>query len=73
MTVLYVMVGVIILAVLFPPWEAPPSDPPAFLGFHPFWMPPTATAVISRMLLTIETMTTAIGGLYASWLFRRGR
>ncbi|MGE3153255.1 MAG: zinc-ribbon domain-containing protein [Nitrospiraceae bacterium] len=73
MPVLYVMIGILLLAFLFPPWESPPSEPPAFLGFHPFRKPPTATAVISRMLLIIETMTTVIGGVYASWLFRRRR
>lgn len=69
--ILYGMAGALVLAVLLPPWEAPPDDPPAFLGLHPFWMPPTPTAVVSRMLLTIETMTFAIGGIYGSWLFRR--
>ncbi len=69
--ILYGMAVVLALAVLCPPWEAPPDDPPAFLGLHPFWMPPTATAVVSRMLLTIETMTIAIAGLYAAWFFRK--
>lgn len=73
LTVLIAMAGLLILAVLIPPWEASPEDPPAFLGFHPFWAGPSATAVVSRMLLTIETTTIAIAGIYGSWLFRRGR
>ncbi len=64
------MTVLLILAVLFPPWEAPPADPPAFLGLHPLWSPPTPTAIVSRMLLTIETMTIAIGGIYLAWWFR---
>lgn len=67
---LYLMAAALILAVLFPPWEAAPNDPPAFLGLHAFWTPPTPTAVVSRMLLTIETMTIAIAGLYVAWFFR---
>lgn len=70
LSILYTMAAALVLAVLVPPWEAPPSDPPAFLGLHPFWTPPTPTALVSRMLLTIETMTIAIAGFYASWLFR---
>src|SRR5207244_11346965 len=34
LSVLYVMVGLLILAVLFPPWETPPGQSPEFLGFH---------------------------------------
>lgn len=71
LSVLYGMAVLLVLAVIVPPWEAPPTDPPAFLGLHPFWSAPTPTAIISRMLLTIETTTIAIGGLYSSWLFRR--
>ena len=70
LSVLYGMAAVLVLAVVFPPWERPPTDPPGFLGLHPFWSAPTPTAVISRMLLTIETTTIAIGGIYLSWLFR---
>ncbi len=67
---LYGMVGVLILAVLIPPWETPTSQPPAFLGFGYFWAPPAPDAVISRLLLTIELTTLAVTGLYFSWLFR---
>ncbi len=73
LTVLIAMAGLLLLAVLIPPWEASPEDPPAFLGFHPFWASPTATAVVSRMLLTIETTTIAIAGIYGSWFFRKRR
>lgn len=73
--ILYGMVASLILALLFPPWETPPGLPPAFLGFHFFWDPPAsseggATAVVSRLLLTIELVTIAVAGLYFSWLFR---
>jgi hypothetical protein len=71
-TILYLMVGILILVVLFPPWETPPDQPPAFLGFYSLWSRPKE-GVVSNMLLIIETMTTAIGGIYASWLFRRRR
>src|SRR5262249_62322332 len=67
----YVMVGVLILAVLFPPWETPPPQPPNFLGMHFILTPPTPDAVVSRLLLTIELVTIAIAGLYASFLFRK--
>lgn len=70
LTALYTMALALVLAVLIPPWETPPTDPPAFLGLHPFWTPPTPTAVVSRMLLTIEAMTIAIAGFYVSWFFR---
>ena len=69
--VLYGMVAVLILAVLFPPWETPPSQPPDFLGMHFILSPPTPDAVVSRLLLTIELVTVAIAGLYASFLFRK--
>ncbi len=69
--ILYVMVGVLILAVLFPPWETPPSQPPSFLGMHFILAPPTSDSVVSRLLLTIELVTIAIAGLYASFLFRK--
>jgi hypothetical protein len=65
------MVGLLILAVLFPPWETPPSQPPDFLGMHFILAPPTADAVVSRLLLTIELVTIAIAGLYGAFLFRR--
>ena len=70
LSVLYGMAAVLMLAVFFPPWEAPPSEDPAFLGMHPFWSAPAPTAVVSRMLLTVEAMTITIGGLYLAWLFR---
>lgn len=73
--ILYAMVAALILALLFPPWEAPPGLPPAFLGFHFFWDPPAplegdAMPVVSRFLLTIELVTIAVAGLYFAWLFR---
>lgn len=71
LNVLYGMVGVLALAVLFPPWEAPPNQPPEFLGMHFVLSPPTPEAVVSRMLLTIELVTITIAGLYGSFLFRK--
>lgn len=71
LNVLYGMVGTLILAVLFPPWETPPTQPPEFLGFHSVLSPPTPEAIISRMLLTIELTTVTIAGLYAAFFFRR--
>lgn len=68
---LYGMVGMLILAVLFPPWETPPTQPPEFLGFHSVLSPPTPEAIISRMLLTIELVTLTIAGLYAAFLLRK--
>jgi hypothetical protein len=69
--VLYGMVAVLILAVLFPPWETPPSQPPEFLGLHFILAPPTPEAVVSRLLMTIELVTIAIAGLYGAFLFRQ--
>ena len=71
LNVLYGMVGTLILAVLLPPWETPPNQPPEFLGFHSVLSPPTPEAIISRMLLTIELTTVTIAGLYAAFFFRR--
>jgi hypothetical protein len=72
--ILYLMAGGLILALIVPPWETPPTQPPAFLGFH-FVLdaPPagTETGVISRLLLTVEVVTIAVAGLYFSWLFRK--
>ena len=68
--ILYIMVGLLILAVLFPPWEAAPGEPPAYLGMHFIQSPPEPGAVISKMLQSIELVTIAIGGMYLSWLFR---
>lgn len=71
LTVLYGMVAVLVLAILFPPWETPPDQPPEFLGLHFILTPPTPSAVVSRMLLTIELTTIAIAGLYGAFLFRK--
>jgi hypothetical protein len=70
---LYAMVGALILALLFPPWETPPGVPPEFLGFHFYWSPPEPEAVISRLMMTIELTTIGIAGLYLSWLLRKKR
>jgi hypothetical protein len=75
MPVLYLMVSLLVLAGLFPPWETAPGHPPEFLGFHFILTPPDdeagGTGVISRLLITIELVTIAIAGFYFSWLFRR--
>ena len=68
--ILYIMVGSLILAVMFPPWESPPGDAPEYLGMHFVLSPPSEGAVISRMLQSIELVTIAVAGLYGSWLFR---
>jgi hypothetical protein len=70
-TVLYGMVGALILAVLFPPWETPPDQQPEFLGMHFLLSPPVPEAIVSRMLLTIELVTITIAGLYGAFLFRK--
>ena len=64
------MVALLILALLFPPWETPPEDSPEFLGFHFILSPPSPVAVVSRILQTIQLVTIAVGGMYFSWLFR---
>ena len=69
--VLYGMVALLVLALLFPPWETPPSQAPEFLGLHFILSPPTAEAVVSRLLVTIELVTIAIAGLYGAFLFRK--
>jgi hypothetical protein len=76
--ILYGMVAGLIAAVLFPPWETPPGQPPAFLGLHFILTPPAGggmaqgdAGVISRLLLTIELVTIAVAGLYFAWLFRK--
>ena len=69
--VLYGMVGTLFLAIIFPPWETPPSQAPEFLGLHFILSPPTEDAVVSRLLMTIELVTIAIAGLYGSFLFRK--
>jgi len=71
LNVLYGMVAALALALLFPPWETPPGQPPEFLGFHFLLFPPSLEAIVSRMLLTIELVTLAIAGLYGSFLFRK--
>lgn len=71
LNVLYGMVGMLILVVLFPPWETPPAQPPEFLGLHFMMSPPAPDAIVSRMLLTIELTTITIAGLYAAFFFRR--
>lgn len=68
---LYGMAAALTLALLFPPWETPPSQAPEFLGLHFILTPPTPEAVVSRLLLTIELVTIAIAGLYGSFLFRQ--
>lgn len=68
--ILYIMVSLLILAVLFPPWEAAPGEPLAYLGMHFIQSPPQPGAVISKLLQSIELVTIAIGGMYFSWLFR---
>ena len=68
---LYGMVAMLSLAILFPPWETPPSQPPEFLGMHFILTPPTLDAIVSRLLLTIELVTIAIAGLYGAFLFRQ--
>lgn len=77
-TVLYLMVGLLILAGLFPPWETAPGQPPEFLGFHFILNPPEdstggsgRTGIVSRLLITIELVTIAVAGFYFSWLFRK--
>ena len=69
-TVLYGMVVLLILALVFPPWETPPTQEPEFLGMHFVFSPPAPDAVVSRMLLTIELVTIAIAGMYGAFLFR---
>lgn len=75
--ILYGMAVLLLFAVLFPPWETPPGTPPEFLGFHFVLDAPASpsgglgTGVISRLLLTVEVVTVAVGGLYFSWLFRK--
>jgi hypothetical protein len=69
--ILYGMVALLVLALLFPPWETPPSQAPEFLGLHFILSPPTAEAVVSRLLVTIELVTIAIAGLYGAFFFRK--
>ena len=69
--VLYGMVAVLALALLFPPWETPPTQAPEFLGLHFILAPPTPEAVVSRLLMTIELVTIAIAGFYGAFLLRK--
>lgn len=69
--ILYGMVAALVLALLFPPWETPPSQSPEFLGLRFILDPPTPDAVVSRLLLTIELVTISIAGLYGAFLFRK--
>ena len=69
--ILYGRVATLFLAIIFPPWETPPSQAPEFLGLHFILSPPTEDAVVSRLLLTIELVTIAIAGMYGSFLFRQ--
>ncbi len=71
MHILYGMVATLLLAVLFPPWETPPNQAPEFLGLHFILSPPSADAIVSRLLLTIELVTISIAGLYGAFLFRK--
>lgn len=68
--ILYGMVVLLVVAILFPPWETPPDQQPEFLGMSFILAPPTPEAVVSRMLLTIELVTIAIAGMYGAFLFR---
>ena len=68
--ILYIMVGLLILAVLFPPWQTPLDQTPEFLGFHFILTPPSEGAQRSPALQTIQLFTIAIAGLYFSWLYR---
>lgn len=71
--VLYIMIVGLVVAVLFPPWETAPGQPPEFLGFHFILRGPgpESEGVISRFLWTIELVTIAIAGFYFSWYFRK--
>ena len=71
MPVLYTMVGLLLLALLVPPWETPPGQPPEFLGFHFILNPPESDSIVSWLLITIELVTIAMAGFYLSWLFRK--
>ena len=71
MPVLYAMVGLLLLALLVPPWETPPGQPPEFLGFHFILSPPEPDSMVSRLLITIELVTIAMAGFYLSWLFSK--
>ncbi len=71
MPVLSSMVGLLLLALLFPPWETPPGQSAEFLGFYFILSPPEPDSVVSRLLITIELVTIAMAGFYFSWFFRK--
>jgi len=71
--ILYIMVSLLILAVLFPPWQTPPDQTPEFLGFRFILSPPLEGAQRSPILQTIQLFTIAVAGLYFSWVFREKR
>jgi hypothetical protein len=71
--ILYIMVGLLILSVLFPPWQTPSDQTPEFLGFHFILSPPLEGAQRSPILQTIQLFTIAVAGLYFSWVFREKR
>jgi hypothetical protein len=68
--ILYIMVALLILAVLFPPWQTASDLSPEFLGFHFILSPPLEGAQRSPILQTIQLFTIAVAGLYFSWVFR---
>jgi len=68
--ILYIMVGSLILAVLFPPWQTPPDQALEFLGFHFILSPPSEGAQRSPALQTIQLFAIAVAGLYFSWVYR---
>jgi len=68
--ILYIMAGLLILAVLFPPWQTPLDQTPEFLGFHFILSPPSEGAQRSPILHTIQLFTIAVAGLYFSWVYR---
>ena len=76
MPTLWIMVALLLIALVFPPWETV-DQPPEFLGFGFILKPPTSSlgkeGIISRLLLTVELVTIAVGGLYLAWLFRGRR
>lgn len=73
--VLYAMAAPLVAALVIPPWETPPGEAPLFLGFHVLLSPPVSPSgslgIVSRLLLTVELVMIAVGGLYLSWLLRR--
>ena len=68
--ILYGMVGLLILALLFPPWESAPGQSPEYLGMHFILSPPEPDGIVSRGLQTIELVAIVVGGMYGAWFFR---